>query len=265
VAPDAARRHGPTALPDPAQKVAYVDALFDAIAPRYDVMNRLMTFGLDLGWRRRAIGALGLPRGALVLDVASGTGDCLGMLARRGMRAVGLDRSAGMLAVARARHEGATLVLADAGRMPFLDGSFDGAVCSFGLRNFADARGVLEELARVVRPGGRLALLEVAPPQGGARGVLHRWWLGQVAPWLGAKLSSREAYEYLPASLAYLPSPTELRQLLCDVGFSGANHRVLGLGAAQLYTATRRGVPRQRTVATAPFLVGSKRRSPRER
>src|SRR4051812_24473457 len=145
--------------------------MFDAIAPRYDLVNRVMTFCLDTRWRRRAVTALGLPAGALVLDLAAGTGDLCRDLTSAGHRPVGVDLSFGMLAAARTD---APLVQADAPPVPVPDAPADGVPCGFALRNFVELGPFLDELARVVRPGGRIALLEVAEPE---RAVL-RWGHG---------------------------------------------------------------------------------------
>jgi len=226
-------------LPVAEEKTRAVRAMFDTIAPRYDVVNRLMTFGLDVGWRRRTVAALGLPAGSLVVDVACGTGDLCRALARRQLTPVGVDLSYGML---RAGHHRAPVVHADASRLPLPDGAADGATCGFGLRNFTDLPGTLAELGRVVRPGGRIALLDVAPATGLLR-LGHRLWFEHAVPRIGGALSDPAAYRYLPRSVAYLPPVPELLAMVRDAGFSGVNHRLMGGGIVQLVTATRRGQP----------------------
>jgi demethylmenaquinone methyltransferase / 2-methoxy-6-polyprenyl-1,4-benzoquinol methylase len=149
------------ALPTGEAKVRAVRGMFDAIAPRYDLVNRVMTFGLDRGWRRRAVRSLALAPGSVVVDLAAGTGDLCRDLQAAGHRPVGVDLSWGMLAAARTS---APLVQADVLRLPVPDGRADGATCGFALRNFVDLDAFLAELARVVRPGGRVAVLEVAEP-----------------------------------------------------------------------------------------------------
>lgn len=214
--------------------------MFDRIAPRYDLVNRLMTLGLDQSWRHRAVHALGLPPGSLVLDLACGTGD-LGRLARRhGYRAVGADLSWGMLAH---HHAGLPAVQAEATAIPLADAAVDGVVCGFALRNFTDLDGSLREAARVTRPGGRIAVLEVASPTSGPLRLGHRLWFERVVPVLGAALSDGGAYRYLPRSVAYLPEAGEMRRLFAEAGFAAVGRRPLHGGLSQLVTATRRGLP----------------------
>jgi demethylmenaquinone methyltransferase/2-methoxy-6-polyprenyl-1,4-benzoquinol methylase len=214
--------------------------MFDTIAPRYDLVNRLMTFGLDQRWRRAAVEALALPTGARILDLACGTGDLSRAAARHGLGVVGTDLSAGMLAANRAR---VPLAESDAGQLPFVDGAFDGLVCGYALRNFTDLPATLAEAARVLRPGGRLAALEVDAPTSGAWRFGFDVWFNKVVPVLGGALSDRAAYRYLPASVAYLPPTPVLRRMLVDAGFSAVGIRPLAGGLSQLVVATRAGVP----------------------
>ena len=231
-------RTAPRPLPTGAEKVAAVDAMFDAIAPRYDACNRLISLGLDVRWRRRAVRSLGLPPGGGVLDLACGTGDLCRELLRAGLQPVGVDRSAGMLTAAAAR-AGAPLVRGDALALPLRARSLDGVVCGFALRNFAELRPVLEECARVLRPGGALALLEVDTPDSAVLRLGHRLWFGRMVPLLGGLLSDGDAYRYLPRSVAYLPSPPEPAALLAGAGFTGVRRHRLAGGAAQLLTGAR--------------------------
>lgn len=224
------------ALPEGATKVAAVRAMFDTVAPRYDLVNRVMTFGLDRHWRRATVRSLGLPRSARVLDVACGTGDLSEDIAAAGWDPVGVDLSAGMLAYARTT---APLVLADALQLPVRQASVDGAVSGFALRNFVALPPVFAELARVLRPGGRVALLEVAVPNSALLRAGHGVYFGHVVPWIGAALSDREAYRYLPKSVAYLPAPQELLDSVAAAGFHSVNRRLLTGGVTQLITATR--------------------------
>jgi demethylmenaquinone methyltransferase/2-methoxy-6-polyprenyl-1,4-benzoquinol methylase len=214
--------------------------MFDAIAPRYDLINRLMTFGLDQSWRRTTITALALPADATVLDLACGTGDLCRLAARAGYRVVGADLSAGMLA---ANHRARALVQADCGRLPFPDGTFDGLVCGYALRNFTDLAAALNETARVLRPGGRLAVLEVDAPTSPALRAGYHIWFDKVVPALGGALSDQDAYHYLPRSVAYLPASSELRRLLIAAGYSAVGIRPLAGGLSQLVTATKAGAP----------------------
>jgi demethylmenaquinone methyltransferase/2-methoxy-6-polyprenyl-1,4-benzoquinol methylase len=215
--------------------------MFDAIAPRYDLVNRLMTFGLDQSWRRTTIGALGLPANSLVLDVACGTGDLTRLAISQGRhRVIGVDLSAGMLA---ANGTGAPLVHADCSQLPFRDGTFDGLLCGYALRNFADLAAALAETARVLRPGGRVAMLEIDAPASPVLRAGYHVWFERVVPVLGGALSDRQAYDYLPRSTAYLPATHELRRLLIGAGYSSVGIRPLAGGLSQLLMATRSGLP----------------------
>ncbi len=176
--------------------------MFDVIAPRYDLMNRLMTFGLDQSWRKGTVAALGLPADALVLDLACGTGDLTRLALRSGYRVVGADLSAGMLAV---NGTSAPVVEADGSRLPFAGSTFDGLVCGYALRNFTDLAATLDECARVLRAGGRLAVLEVDAPSSRLWRAGYDVWFTRAVPLLGGALSDKEAYRYLPRSVAYLP------------------------------------------------------------
>ena len=220
-----------------------VERMFDRAARRYDLLNRLLTFGLDRRWRRRSVRLLDLPPGSLVADLACGTGDFCGELQTAGHRAVGADVSAGMLRHARTS---APLVRADVLRLPLADGSLDGVVCGFALRNLASLESFAAEAARAVRPGGRIALLEVTEP--GCRVLRwgHRLYFGRIVPIVGGLLSDREAYRYLPDSLRLLPAPEELTDLLVAAGFGDVEHHLFNVGIAQLFTATRHASACQR-------------------
>lgn len=226
-----------TPLPQGQAKVRAVRDMFDAIAPRYDLVNRIMTFRLDVGWRRRAVRELGLPAGSMVLDIAAGTGDLCRELRRAGVRPVGVDLSWGMLAHARTD---APLVQADALRLPMADGTVDGITSGFALRNFADLGGFFDECARVVRPEGRVALLDVAEPANPLLRRGHAFYFGKVVPRIGGLLSDPAAYRYLPQSVAYLPPPAEVLARLQAAGFDDVRRRLLTGGISQLITATRR-------------------------
>ena len=226
-----------TGLPQGEAKVKAVDDMFDAIAPRYDLLNRLLTFGMDVGWRRKAVRSLQLPPGARVLDLACGTGDLCRELEKRGYRAIGVDRSAGMLA---AQRTAAPLVRGDALRLPFRTNAVDGIVCGFALRNFASLKPFLAECGRVLRPGGRVALLEVSEPENALLRWGHGQYFGKVVPLVGGMLSDRDAYQYLPKSVAYLPPPNRMVAMMSESGFGAATRRPLSTGIAQLLTGTRR-------------------------
>jgi demethylmenaquinone methyltransferase / 2-methoxy-6-polyprenyl-1,4-benzoquinol methylase len=222
-------------------RAAAVREMFDRIAPRYDALNRLLTFGLDARWRARTAAALALPEGSIVIDVACGTGMLTHALRTARHRAVGMDVSAGMLARAG---PGLRLVRADGLALPFGNGIADGVTCGFALRNVVDLRALLAEMARVLREGGRVALLEVAEPELAPARAVHRLYFQRVVPVVGGLLSDRAAYRYLPRSTVHLPDAGQLVGLLETAGFTHVERRLLGAGAAQLLTATRRQGPR---------------------
>jgi demethylmenaquinone methyltransferase/2-methoxy-6-polyprenyl-1,4-benzoquinol methylase len=224
------------ALPEGEEKARVVRRLFDTISPRYDLVNRVMTFGLDVGWRRRTVRELALPPGSLVPDLACGTGDLCRELSAAGHRPVGFDFSHGML---RAARTDAPLVEADILRLPLRDGGADGATCGFALRNVVSIDALFGELARVVRNGGRIALLETAEPEGGLLRLGHRIYFRRVVPLIGGLLSDRDAYTYLPRSTAYLPPVDELLGMLRAAGFADARRIPLSGGITQLLVATR--------------------------
>ncbi len=217
-----------------------VRSMFDRVAPRYEVANRAMTFGLDGGWRRRLLQEMQLGPDDTVLDLACGTGDFVRLLAQRGLEPVGLDLSSGMLAHVPARFgrvQGAGEAL------PFRDACFDAVVTGFAVRNFASLEAVVAEVARVLRPGGAFGILEVATPPWRVARAVHRVYFHRVAPVIGWAVGhDRAAYRYLPASVAFLPSVPELARLLVRHGFLPPRRALLGLGAAQVVVTRRRRV-----------------------
>lgn len=223
-------------LPTGDEKARAVRVMFDTIAPRYDLVNRVMTFRMDVRWRRRTVRDLDLPTGSQVLDLACGTGDLCAELVRGGHQPVGFDLSFGMLVAARTS---APLVHADVLTLPLPDGVADGVTCGFALRNLTDLPRFFAELARVLRPGGRIALLEVAEPPNPILRAGHSFYFGRVVPRIGGLLSDPAAYRYLPRSVSYLPSSDRLLALLADAGFNDARHDLLSVGIARLITATR--------------------------
>ena len=230
-------------LPSDAKKGAAVEAMFDRIAHRYDLMNRIMTLGIDRSWRRRAIASLGLRREDLVLDLACGTGDLAREVLRAGGRVVGLDFSAGMLRKAATRSIGCHLVRGDALRLPFPDGACDAVVSGFALRNFVHLKRALRECARVLKPGGKVAFLEVDRPKNGLLRIGHRIYFDRMVPLIGRLIADASAYAYLPASVVYLPDEKQMFELLRKNGFDTlAKERLLG-GVAQLLTARRAHAP----------------------
>ncbi len=232
----AGRRGEP--LPQGEDKARRVRAMFDSISGRYDLVNRLMTFGMDVGWRRRAVGELRLPAGALVLDLACGTGDLCEELRRERYRAMGVDFSLGMLRRARGRTP-VPLLQADVLRLPLRDAAADGVTCGFALRNVVSLEAFFGELGRVVRPQGRVCLLDVSRPDRSLVRAGHALYFERLVPVIGGLLSDREAYGYLPRSVEYLPDPERMISMLRGAGFGDAQRTQLSGGIVQLLTGTR--------------------------
>jgi demethylmenaquinone methyltransferase/2-methoxy-6-polyprenyl-1,4-benzoquinol methylase len=226
--------------PEVSAKAAVVRAMFDRIAPRYDLMNRLMTFGMDRRWRRDAVEALALPRDSRALDLACGSGDFCADLARIGVRVVGLDFSGEMLRVARVKRRSAcsNLIRADALRLPLRAGSFDAVVSGFSLRNFANLEDPFRECFRILKTGGKIALLEVDTPASPLIRAGHRIYFHKLVPLVG-RLVDRDAYAWLPSSVSYLPDEAHLMAMLTDAGFRDLNKRRFLGGAVQLITGHR--------------------------
>ena len=214
-----------------------VRGMFDRIAPVYDVMNRVMTAGLDRKWRRLTVEAVVRP-GDRVLDACCGTGDLAVAAEREGGVVTGLDFSPRMLERARRKSETVTWVEGDLLALPFDDGSFDAATVGFGVRNVADLEAGLAELHRVLRPGGRLAILEITHPRGFLRPFFSLWF-DRIVPLLGKILPGGKAYTYLPASVRRFPGAEELAALLERRGFEQVRFRLLGGTIVALHTAVR--------------------------
>ncbi|MFM9138414.1 MAG: ubiquinone/menaquinone biosynthesis methyltransferase [Actinomycetota bacterium] len=217
-------------------KRAAVQDMFDQIAPRYDLVNRIMTFRLDVRWRKVALRALGLAPGSVVLDLASGTGDMCIDLADADLVPISVDLSYGMLHAGRSS---APRVQADILRLPVPDGSVDGVTCGFALRNLVDLDTFFRELHRVVRPGGRISLLDVGVPHNPLVRFGNGIYFGRIVPLIGGLLSDRAAYRDRPQSVAYLPPPATLVAMLQSAGFEHVVHRQLSGGLTQLLHATR--------------------------
>jgi demethylmenaquinone methyltransferase/2-methoxy-6-polyprenyl-1,4-benzoquinol methylase len=211
--------------------------MFDRIAPVYDAMNRAMTMGLDRRWRRLAARSVVQP-GDRLLDSCCGTGELALECARVGGRVTGLDFSEAMLDRARRKAPGLEWVDGDAMAMPFDDGTFDAATVGFGIRNVEDLEGGLRELARVLRPGGRLAVLEVTRPRGPLR-PFFRLWFDVLVPIVGRVLPGGRAYTYLPASVRRFPGPDELARAMRDAGFADVSYRLLAGGIVALHVGAR--------------------------
>jgi demethylmenaquinone methyltransferase/2-methoxy-6-polyprenyl-1,4-benzoquinol methylase len=223
-------------LPTGDEKVRAVRQMFDAIAPRYDLVNRVMTGRLDVRWRRLAVRSLRLGHGERVADLASGTGDLCVELRRCGLVPLSFDLSFGMLSADRS---GAPRAQADILRLPVPDGRLDGATCGFALRNLVALGPFFAELGRVLRAGGRIALLDVATPPNRVLRWGHGVYFGRVVPRIGGLLSDPAAYRYLPKSVAYLPPTETMLERLRAAGFEAVERRLLSGGISQLITATR--------------------------
>ena len=214
--------------------------MFDGVAARYDVVNTVLSLGLDRTWRRAVVRAVAAGPGDLVLDLGCGTGDLTAALAERGPRVAGVDASRGMLAAAKARHPGLKdLILGSAFRLPFRAGCFDGAASAFVLRNLDDLPAAFAELARVLRPGGRLAMVDITEPASPLVRRMFDAYFGVAAPALGSLAGRRDAYRYLVRSVAHLPPATDLCADLRRAGFDSARARPLTGGIVTLFTANR--------------------------
>jgi demethylmenaquinone methyltransferase/2-methoxy-6-polyprenyl-1,4-benzoquinol methylase len=223
--------------------------MFDAIAPRYDFLNHLLSAGLDYRWRARAVRALGLTGRELLLDVCTGTAD-LAIAASRaapdGIHTIGVDASPAMLAVAERKIERAELaarvrlVRADATRLPVPSASVDGVTVAFGIRNVQDLSRACHEMCRALRPGGRLVVLEFGIPRLPGIRTIYLSYFRYVLPVIGRLISrDRGAYAYLPASVDAFPEPDEFARFLQGVGFSGVSFVPLTFGIVNLYTAIK--------------------------
>jgi demethylmenaquinone methyltransferase/2-methoxy-6-polyprenyl-1,4-benzoquinol methylase len=221
--------------------------MFDAIAPRYDLLNRLLSFGIDQRWRRRLVELLQLKPGARVLDHATGTADLALMIARSspGVDVVGVDPSTEMLRVGRTKVARAglasriTLQQGDAEDLSGVDSnSFDAASMAFGIRNVPNRARALRELGRVTRVGGRIAILELSEPRGSLLGPLARLHVHQIVPWVGGLLSGSREYRYLQQSIAAFPPPAEFARLMEDSGMRVVHVQALTFGVCHLYVGT---------------------------
>jgi len=213
--------------------------MFDRIAPVYDLMNRLMTAGLDGRWRRMTARAV-VRGGDRVLDACCGTGDLALAAEQAGGRVVGLDFSEGMLERARRKSSSIEWVEGDLLALPFAAGSFDSATVGFGVRNVEDLEAAFRELQRVLRPGGRLGVLEITRPSGPAR-PFFRVWFDVLVPLAGKTLPGGSAYTYLPASVRRFPGPEDLAAVMRKAGFEDVRHRRFAAGIVALHTGVAVG------------------------
>lgn len=222
--------------------------MFDAIAGRYDLVNRVLSLGLDQGWRRKAVRALELRPSATVVDLATGTGDLAIAIAAAGdARVIGIDPSEGMLAVGRRKVEAAGLAgridlrVGDAERIELEDGGVDAISMAFGIRNVPDRPRALREMARVTRPGGRIAILEFCEPRRGLMSKLARLHIHTLVPVIGGVLSGAAAYRYLEDSIAAFPPPDEFAAMMRGAGLRVLEVQPLTFGVACLFIATPEG------------------------
>ncbi len=226
-------------LPPIDEKAAYVERMFARIAGRYDTINAAMTFGLDRGWRRYAVAQLAPPAGGRALDVGTGTGDFLPILAACGVTAVGADftlpmMQAGLPKIAHVAHT--AFVAGDALHLPFPDATFDAITTGFTMRNVVDIGQAFAEMWRVARPGGAVACLEVARPHNPLVRLGHRIYFEQVVPRLAQMLGGDgRAYSYLPQSARAFPPPDQLATIMRTAGWQHVRYRLLGLGAAAVH------------------------------
>jgi demethylmenaquinone methyltransferase/2-methoxy-6-polyprenyl-1,4-benzoquinol methylase len=222
-----------------------IAGMFDAIAPRYDFLNHVLSAGIDRRWRARAIRSLGLTGGELLLDVCTGTAD-MALQASAARRVMGVDFAGAMLAIGnqKVRAAGAArrivLLRGDAMRLPVRDRSVDAATMAFGIRNVERPEAACAELARAMRTGGRLAILEFGMPRVPGIGTLYRWYFKYLLPRIGRAVSGDTvAYSYLPASVGAFPPPAEFARILERSGFADVKALSLTFGIVYLYTGTR--------------------------
>ncbi|MBE7187998.1 MAG: demethylmenaquinone methyltransferase [Jatrophihabitans endophyticus] len=214
--------------------------MFDGVARRYDLTNTVLSFGLDRYWRRATRDLLGAEPGCVVLDLAAGTGVSTAELRRGGADAVACDFSLGMLRAGRRARPDVTFVAGDATHLPFADASVDAATISFGLRNVVDVPAALRELARVVRPGGRLVICEFSRPTFAPFRFVYLNYLMRALPWIARRVSSNaDAYVYLAESIRAWPAQRELVTMVADAGWTSVAYRNLTGGIVALHTAVR--------------------------
>lgn len=231
-------------LPPVAEKRSYVRRMFTEIAPRYDLMNRIMTLGRDQAWRRRVVQLCQLPRGGRLLDVATGTGDIAYEALRQDptLHVVGVDLTREMMLFGRGKRSGQAFpcVEGDALQLPFCDGAFDAACSGFMMRNVLDIRAAFAEQARVVRPGGRVVCLEIALPRTPLFSELFRFYFFNIVPAIGGLISGRrDAYTYLPHSAVPLPPPEEIAAIMREVGLHDVRYRMAMLGTVSIHWGTK--------------------------
>ncbi len=224
-------------LPYGKDKTIAIRSMFDAIAPRYDLLNRILTFGQDISWRKKSLRALGLPKNSIVIDLASGTGDLSILMRKNNLVPIGVDLSLGMLKHNRSQ---TSLVQSDAASLPFRSESIDGVISGFALRNFTNLDLVFDEMSRVLRPKGRFALLEVSVPNNTFLKLGHGIYFNKIVPAIGGALSDSTAYQYLPKSIEYLPPVDKMLSILGKKGFTNLGHVSFSFGIAQLFMGEKK-------------------------
>lgn len=239
----------PVVVPDSASKLSkkeQVAGMFDGIAARYDLLNHLLSMGIDKGWRRKAIREVAAINPKTILDVATGTGDLAIAAAKKlpDAQITGVDISVGMLEVGRkkmaAQGLNITMLEGDSERLPFADASFDAVMCAYGVRNFENLEAGLRDMARVLRPGGKLAILEFSRPKAFPMSQIYNFYFKAILPTIGRLVSKHSsAYTYLPASVAVFPEGADFLEILKRAGFSKVAAWPLTFGITTLYTASR--------------------------
>ena len=242
-------RRGPLLNGTDMPKKEAVEKMFDSIAPEYDALNHIFSLNIDRLWRRRAVRALmEKDAGGEVLDVACGTGDFSVALAGRSknVRITGVDLSDGMLEGGRKKiaalglESRIRLQKGDCEALEFADGSFDGVCVGFGVRNFEHLEQGLMEMRRVLKPGGKLVVLELSVPQNRILFSLYKFYFLKVMPWVGGKVSGdKAAYRYLPASVLHFPGPDRFKEILAGCGFRDIRHTALTFGLCRMYVAVK--------------------------
>lgn len=230
-------------------KARAVEAMFSSIARRYDLLNHLLSLGFDISWRKFAVAKFGRPEGKAYLDVACGTGDLSLALARAGdgtARVTGCDFSRKMVEIGASKviREGldgrVRLEFGDALNLSYQDNSFDGSMCAFGVRNFADLEKGLSEMIRVVKPGGRVVILEFTTPSNRLIAAAYKFYFTKALPFIGGLVSgNRSAYEYLPDSVYKFPTPPRLSATLKGLGMEGVEFFPLTFGICGVHTGVK--------------------------
>ncbi len=229
-------------------KGGQVREMFKGIAARYDFLNRLLSFGLDIYWRRFAVGLIDYDKGGCILDAATGTGDMVLRIAATtpdSVSIVGMDFCKEMIDIARVKKERShyaeriSFIVAPCEVIPFRDCSFDSVTIAFGIRNLDSKSEGLKEIYRVLKPGGKMVILEFSVPGNGLFGLIYRWYFHKVLPSVGGLFSKFKAYEYLPASVSEFPSQENFKKVISTFGFSNIGHKDLTSGIVTVFTARK--------------------------